>query len=266
MKDKIHYVHPYIINPGEALSVFLIGGGGTGSHVLSGLAAINKSLLALDHAGIDVTLFDDDTISETNVGRQLFFESDIGQNKANVLISRINRSFGFDWKAEPVKYDRNFQTNGKYTSNIVISCVDSVEARREIEFSIKHFLTTARRSYDEAKHFYWIDCGNSAHSGQIFIGTNGDIPQPHSKNFETVKDFGSAFYPFSHISALDMEKEKNLPSCSMQEALMKQDLFVNKMIATHCCHILWTMLREHRLTHKGVYVNLSNLTSNPINL
>jgi PRTRC genetic system ThiF family protein len=262
MKPKIHYIHPYVISPGELLTIFLVGGGGTGSHVLSGLAAINKSLIALDHPGIHVTLFDDDTISETNVGRQLFFESDIGQKKANVLISRINRSFGFDWKAKAMKYNVDMTDNDrKFSANIIITCVDSIKSRVEVDEFLKE-VSSNRRSYtDDTKFYYQIDCGNSANSGQIFVGSNGSIKQPGSKQFEPVFDLGNTRWHFNGV-----KDEPNTPSCSTAEALFKQNLFVNKIIATYCCHILWTMLREHRLTHKGVYINLQTLNTNPRNL
>ncbi len=40
--------------------------------------------------GLEVTLMDGDTVSETNCVRQPFSWSDVGQNKATILINRIN--------------------------------------------------------------------------------------------------------------------------------------------------------------------------------
>ncbi len=257
MKPKIHYVDPYIINPGEAVTIFLIGGGGTGSNVLSELAAINRSLLALDHPGIRVTLFDDDIVSESNPGRQKFYESDIGQSKANVLISRINRSYGFDWVAVN---DRYVAKKGYSTANIFISCVDSVKSRMEIDEAIVVNCKSQYRS-DEYNKFYWIDCGNAAKSGQIFIEALDAIKQPKSNEFETVNYFGKLIQNFKGI--VDDPQE---PTCSVAESLSKQDLMINKTIAVYCGHILWTMLREFRITHKGIYINLNTLITNPINL
>ena len=46
-------------------------------------------------------------------------------------------------------------------------------------------------------------------------------------------------------------KEKDSgPSCSLAEALQKQDLFINSMLAQTGCDILWRMLREGRTFYR----------------
>jgi hypothetical protein len=62
-----------------------------------GLCQLQKALQGLGHPGLQVTAFDPDTVSEANLGRQLFTESDLGQNKALTLIHRLNIAFGLDW-------------------------------------------------------------------------------------------------------------------------------------------------------------------------
>ena len=173
-----------------------------------------------------------------------------------MLISRINRSYGFDWVAVNDRYVSN---KGYATANIFISCVDSVKSRMEINDAIKS--NSRKYSNDDTNKFYWIDCGNSAKSGQIYIGTTGNIKQPKSNEFETVADLGTAIYNFFGLT--DDPEE---PTCSVAESLGKQDLCINKTIAVYCGHILWTMLREFRITHKGMYINLNTLITNPINL
>lgn len=60
-------------------------------------------------------------------------------------------------------------------------------------------------------------------------------------------------------------KEKDSgPSCSLAEALQKQDLFINSMLAQTGCDILWRMLREGRTFYRGAYLNLDTLRINPI--
>ena len=41
---------------------------------------------------------DADTVSETNCVRQPFSASDVGQNKATVLVNRINMFWGTKWR------------------------------------------------------------------------------------------------------------------------------------------------------------------------
>ena len=60
-------------------------------------------------------------------------------------------------------------------------------------------------------------------------------------------------------------KEKDSgPSCSLAEALEKQDLFINSTLAQLGCNILWKMFRNGMIEHYGLYLNLSTLKMNPI--
>ena len=81
-------------------------------------------------AGLDVLLMDADTVSETNCIRQPFSVSDIGQNKATVLVNRINLFWGTNWKAEPRNFDeRTFERIQDTSIDFLIGCVDSRAAR-----------------------------------------------------------------------------------------------------------------------------------------
>lgn len=94
---KIHYTDSYLLSPYHPVTVHVIGAGGTGSQVATNLARMDMALRALGHPGLHVTVFDPDTVSEANIGRQLFSASEIGLNKAVVLVTRINRFFGDTW-------------------------------------------------------------------------------------------------------------------------------------------------------------------------
>ena len=65
---KIHYTDRYLLNPYHPVTVFVIGAGGTGSQVATGLARISVALQALGHPGLHVTVFDPDTVTEANIG------------------------------------------------------------------------------------------------------------------------------------------------------------------------------------------------------
>ncbi|WP_374552252.1 ThiF family adenylyltransferase, partial [Flavobacterium sp.] len=125
-KTKVHFTENSLINPTNPVTVNLIGAGGTGSQVLTALARMNHALTELNHAGLSVRLWDDDVITEANLGRQLFAESELGLDKSVALINRINRFFGTNWKAETQKFEKDGL--GKLKSNmkseIYISCVD----------------------------------------------------------------------------------------------------------------------------------------------
>ncbi len=56
------------------------------------------------------------------------------------------------------------------------------------------------------------------------------------------------------------------PSCSLAEALSKQDLFVNSTLAQLGCNLLWKLFREGMISHSGLYLNLKTMNVNPISL
>ena len=98
---KIHFTDRYLLNPRHPVTVFVIGAGGTGSQVITNLARMSMALQALGHPGLHVTVFDPDTVSQANIGRQLFSETELGLNKAVSLVTRINRFFGSVLSAAP---------------------------------------------------------------------------------------------------------------------------------------------------------------------
>ena len=67
-----------------------------------GLPYLDQAMRASGHPyGLQVSIMDADTVSETNCVRQPFSTSDIGQNKATVLVNRIKMFWGTKWSAEP---------------------------------------------------------------------------------------------------------------------------------------------------------------------
>ena len=105
---KIHYTDRYLLNPHHPVTVFVIGAGGTGSQVATNLARMSIALQALGHPGLHLTVFDPDTVTEANIGRQLFSESELGLNKAVALspvstassVTHGKRKAGVSVKAE----------------------------------------------------------------------------------------------------------------------------------------------------------------------
>jgi PRTRC genetic system ThiF family protein len=83
------------------IRVLVVGAGGTGSAILMGLPYLDQAMRVWGHPyGLQVSIMDADIVSETNCVRQPFSASDIGQNKATVLINRINMFWGTKWSAE----------------------------------------------------------------------------------------------------------------------------------------------------------------------
>ena len=102
-----------------------------------GLPYLHQAMRVWGHTyGLEVTLMDGDMVSETNCVRQPFSWSDVGQNKAIVLINRINLFWGTKWNAQPTCFDETtLQSNHDRSPDILIACVDTKAARNVIERS-----------------------------------------------------------------------------------------------------------------------------------
>ena len=62
------------------------------------------------------------------------------------------------------------------------------------------------------------------------------------------------------------EEEDNTPSCSLAEALEKQDLFINSTLAQMGSSLLWNIFRNGLTVNRGFFLNLKNFQSQPIKL
>ncbi|MGV3459306.1 MAG: PRTRC system ThiF family protein [Flavobacterium sp.] len=255
MKTKAHFIAPELLNPTNPIEVCLIGAGGTGSQVLTGLARMSHSLIALGHAGFQVSLWDDDVVTEANLGRQLFAASELGLPKASALATRCNRFFGTGWKA----VCKPFGKADNQRATIYISCVDSATARFGIADVLKGM--GSERRYSDVPR-YWMDFGNGRENGQVILSTIGDIEQPTSGKFETV---GSLPFVTDEFTEMLLQADiDDLPSCSLAEALEKQDLFVNSTLAQMGCSLLWQLFRNGITTQRGLFLNVAGFRAAPL--
>lgn len=259
---NVHIVDNYLINPTNPVTINLIGVGGTGSQLLTALARISHALLALGHPGLQLTIYDDDKVSEANIGRQLFAESEIGLMKGIALVNRINRFFGTNWKAVPKKFElenlRSFPDDGKAT--LFVSCVDSAKAR----FDISEALYQLNRGVNYGRHkpLYWMDLGNSRQTGQVIVSTIDEVKQPSSEIYQPIAKLPFVTTMFKDL--LESQNEDDTPSCSLAEALTKQDLFINSTLANMGASLLWQMFREGVLFNRGFFLNLKDFRTQPL--
>jgi len=222
--------------------VLVVGAGGTGSAITMGLPYLDQALRVWGRfAGLDVVLMDADTVSETNCIRQPFSVSDIGQNKATVLINRINLFWGTHWRAEPRNFDeRTFDRVQGTSIDFLIGCVDSRAARNVIA-----------RALEKANNYtaYWLDLGNNSSSGQFVLGQPWNARNRRSaQRLRTVNEL----YP----EIIDADAgEDPLPSCSAIEALERQEPFINQALAMSALAMLARLLRYGRIAHHGGFLN-----------
>ena len=233
------------------IRVLVVGAGGTGSAITMGLPYLDQALRVWGRfAGLEVLLMDADTVSETNCIRQPFSISDIGQNKATVLVNRINLFWGTHWRAEPRDFDeRTFERIQDTSIDFLIGCVDSRAARSTIARSlVKSNNRTA----------YWLDLGNNAASGQFVLGQPLNARNRRkAARLRTV----SELYP----EIIDAESgEDPLPSCSAVEALDRQEPFINQTLALSALAMLAQFFRYGKLTHHGGFFNAQRGVTSPL--
>ena len=215
---------PISIDPNKIRTIGVLGCGGTGSHVATGIARLEIAIRSLGGEFPDVTLMDHDIVEPPNIGRQLYTEHDIGTLKCTALAQRINAGYGLSWESSSTDIGTDL--------NLV--CVDSRKARANI-------YSQCEDRYEGYTPPYFLDFGNTNNTGQVVFGGGKDIPIP-SKQYPELVDTSI--------------KETNQPSCSLAEALESQELYVNQFVASFGLQILWQIFRRGRINQRGFFINL----------
>ena len=219
----------------------IIGTGGTGSQVADGIASMECTLRALGHPGFAVTLYDPGVVRRANVGRQRFTDADIGQSKAQLLAHRINLFFGVKWKAETRAAKPN-----ELHDDIILTCTDSAIFRAKV--GIEHKGSTGES--------LWLDFGNGRSRAQCVLGHLAGKPKV-ALRLPNVYDL----YPeLAGMEAVD----RDAPSCSMEEAIARQEWPVNRQVATAGVTLLWNLLRKGQLTDHGCQIDTDTLSMTPL--
>ena len=171
---EIHRIHPELLE--RQVRVLVVGCGGTGSAVVAGLPYLHQSLVAHGHpGGLHVTVVDGDTISPTNCVRQPFARSEIGLNKAIVLVNRLNLFWGLKWEAVPAHLRSGTFISRSYSgddlrAHIVIGCVDTRAARAAIRDAVGKWSTVSYWSIwatmQTAGSSSWVSPSTSVIEGQ----------------------------------------------------------------------------------------------------
>lgn len=231
-----------------AIGVQLVGCGGNGAQMLMGLASLDAAMRAISSRSLNVTVVDDDIVTEANLGRQPFYRCDLGNSKARTLTERINLAHGLNWRAV---HGRAPDAIGVKDVDIMITCVDTASARRAVGKAI----AAVERANPP---FYWLDLGNRATDGQYLIG----CPRYGKKDPARLPTVLETFPELADESAPD----DDAPSCSVAEALDRQSLFINRVIASHALALLFDLLGRGSIGHAGGFVNLATGQMLPIAL
>lgn len=217
------------------IRTIIYGAGGTGSQVLDQLASLDACMRQLGHPGFDVTVYDPDRVSLSNIGRQRFTHADVGQFKSLILVHRINAFYNVNWKYRAEKGPAKPRA-----VDLILTCTDLATFRASF----------AHDNRNNPGAALWLDFGNGNSTAQCILGHLSRIVTDRIPN---VADL----YPeLRDMAQVDTE----LPSCSAEEALRRQPWPINREIAMKGVGMLWTLLREGRLDYHGVQMGMAPLS------
>jgi len=242
---ETHRIHPELLE--RQVRLLVVGCGGTGSAIVAGLPYLHQSLVARGHpGGLHVTVMDGDMISPTNCVRQPFARSEIGHNKAIILVNRLNLFWGLKWEAVPANLRTGTLISRNYSgddlrAHIVVGCVDTRAARAAIRDAVSHWSTVS----------YALDLGNNSDSGQFILG------EPlNERNRRSKLRLRCAWELFPEIVDPSLD-DTGEPSCSAAASLERQEPFINSTLAQHSLALLARLFRYGMVCHHGGFINLS---------
>jgi len=206
----------------------LVGAGGTGSHIATGLAALSLELTARGTA-CTVDIVDPDKVERKNIGRQLFCAADLGKFKAVVLAERLRGAYRLPAAEIPAPFSAPMVAPAARTLTVIVGAVDNPAARAEMAAAVER----------GAGSVWWLDAGNENHSGQVALGNAlqvapalgfvDSLPAPH------------VVYP--DLVAAPKAK-KRAASCADATAEGTQGLMVNRMAAAWALALLHDFLLD----------------------
>ena len=253
MAKFVHHIDQRLLD--RRVSIHIAGVGGNGAQMAACLARLDIAIKALGHPhGLHVHAFDPDTVTEANVGRQLYSPADIGGSKAAITITRLNHFYGLDWEASVCRVEdfwSGLDYHRGHVADILISCVDTRAARR----AIHEYLFSADR------YRYWLDLGNNEHDGQVVLGVPGR-PNAGSRAENTERlPCVTELYP--ELLEAD-QPEDDVPSCSVRLSLAAQGLFINDVVVRYAAQLLYELFSRGSLIAHGVICNLASKRAAPI--
>lgn len=230
----------------DSLRVDVIGCGGTGSEMVAALMQLHHVLLHFGHpTGIRLELWDGDTVSPANVGRQRFLPADVGRNKAEVLARRYRQLYGVPINAI-ARHCTPKEFQPATMGDLVITCVDKAQFR--VEFG--EYGKTIRTG------LMWLDLGNGSHTGQAVFGHLAD-----QASQDTLPNVLS-LYP--QLRQVDDNDE---PSCSLEAALSAQRLGVNKLLVDAAIYsVLSPLLMQGHIDVHGCQIDLAKASMKPLRI
>lgn len=216
----------------ETWNLVLVGCGGTGSWLAPSVARIAR---VIQEGGktANVWFVDPDHVEAKNIPRQSFCEAELGQNKAATLAGRLSAAWGLDIRVSRGRFDSSKINAGPWYSydsvTVLIGCVDNAAGRKEMARALE------RNRADSPHRVWWLDCGNTEHSGQVLFGSS---VQPKQLEGAMVSAKICRALPAPSLVAPDLltarpeEAGRDKRSCAEIQLANAQSLAVNQMVAS----------------------------------
>ncbi|MGR5296876.1 PRTRC system ThiF family protein [Vibrio mediterranei] len=231
----MYLIDPNLLN--RPLKVALIGVGGSGSAMATELIQLDTTLRALSSmCGLQVTVYDPSIVTQANIARQTFFETQVGMNKAEAICWTANCLHGKNW----VAVGKCFEPNAFNRFDIIITAVDKPSVRYNLYQSAKN-----------DKKCLWLDLGNGSTTGQVVLGELGK---------DSLLPCICDLYDYTELS----DEQGNTKSCSANESLLRQSLGVNHTAARLGAQVLWNLFRYGQLKTHGAHFDVESLEVTPI--
>jgi PRTRC genetic system ThiF family protein len=230
--------------------ILLIGCGGTGSEMLDSLYRIHCCLTELGGNGLKVTVMDGDIVEPHNIGRQRFWGSDVGYNKAVCAVSRYNAHGGTEWEAIPYHADSNLD---EYSPDVLITAVDNGQFR----YDVGQYLEQCSSDSE----LIWIDGGVSGNEGQVILGEAGGLELgPDEEGTNKLPNVYDLFGEYLLAEANDTDTG----CASLEKSLASQGLYINRLCADIMGEMLYSLLRTGSIEHHGSFFSTTPYQAAPL--
>ncbi|NES98850.1 MAG: hypothetical protein F6K32_27525, partial [Desertifilum sp. SIO1I2] len=238
---------PVIVHPHDAIELWVVGCGGTGSFLVQLLCRIVQHFQT-QGVSIKLILVDPDTVEPHNLTRQCFCPAELGLNKAMALAARYGITWGLPIEAIASPFERQMLNTSYRTLTVLLGCVDNAKARATFAKTLEY------NTYYEAPRLWWIDSGNGDRYGQVLIGSNlSPLPDDYAPT-----ELGWLQLPAPSAQAPELlvprveESQSSTLSCAQLTQLNQQGLLVNPQAAVIMAEVTAALLTA-KLKRFAVY-------------
>jgi PRTRC genetic system ThiF family protein len=223
--------------------ITLVGCGGTGSFLALHLARL--AYHARQRHGLDIGLcfVDPDVVEEKNIGRQNFCPAEIGLNKAHTLAIRYSAAFGLEIHFVERALNADTIPSPGSSFSLVLGAVDNPPARQMLHKICSTF------------PFWWLDCGNHEHAGQVLLGNRPHLEKPEISplGFCAGLPLPSVQHPELLAEARPARRAQSCADLALADA---QSLMINQAVATYAAQYVYRLILNRDLDIYATYIDL----------